>query len=43
MAEEVAHAKPNCSLGIFTATMGQQLFVTSAEGIGNHNVPSIFL
>ena len=43
MAEEVTRAKPDGSLGIFTATMGQQLFVTSAEGIGNHNVPSISL
>ena len=43
MAEEVTHAKPDGSGGIFTATMGQQLFVTSAEGIGNNNVSSILL
>ena len=38
MVEEVTHAKPDGSGGIFTATMGQQLFVTSAEEIGNHNI-----
>ena len=43
MAEEVTHAKPDGSVGIFTATTGQQLFVTKAEGIGNHNVSSMLL
>ena len=43
MAEEVTHAKPDGSVGIFTATTGQQLFVTSAEGIENHNDSSMLL
>ena len=48
MADEVTMhsasplAKPESSAGIFTATTGQQLFVTSAEGIG-HNVQSLLL
>ena len=37
------HAKPEGSVGIFTASTGQQLFVTSAEGIGAHTVPSLLL